>query len=338
MKQRMILLTSVFLSLTSFAHAEPQQVPSTAVIDEAHAIKEATSLLGLADEFTVVGNTKLDSYFVGAKRIIFKSGARLIFSDKAINSRNNLIVAARTIVSEDQLNPGTITWDSEASADEVSPISGQSPGGAHGRGDGASGGPGSNGALGNPGSSGSNAPNLVLFVQQFENAPPKVILHGQNGGKGGIGQRGGDGGVGQRGSPASQSAFDCKSGPGHGGNGGPGGVGGKGGQGGQGGTGGTVTLVSLPSAFPALLQLVRVDVGPGDGGPGGDGGQGGDGGPAGEAGEKSLPYCQARPDRRGSPGANGGIGAIGDPGGQGIQGDILFTTLDSSGFDNIFSK
>ena len=317
---------------------QPKNVPSSSVVGEAKEVKESRQLVGLDKELVIEGDHLHDSYFVGAEKIIFKPGARLIFSDAARKSRNNMIVAAKTIVMEDQSKPGTITWVRGDGPAASPPQSGQAPGGPHGAGDGAHGGRGSDGAQGNEGLAGANAPNLTIFLLEMKGAPPIIDLRGQSGGRGGIGQRGGDGGVGHKGAPASQSMFDCKSGCGQGGNGGPGGNGGKGGRGGAGGAGGTVTIVSVPSAFPALLQLIRANVSGGDGAEGGNGGSGGAGGPGGSQGEKALPYCKDEPGRAGHPGGNGSAGDKGDKGSVGVQGDVFYTTLSEQNFAELLGN
>lgn len=326
----------LLLAVVEPSGAQPKNIPSSSIVSEAKEAKESISTVGLMKEFIVSGDTVYDSYFVGSETITFKSGARLIFSDKALKLRNNLIVVAKTIVMEDQGNPGLIAWMRGDGPGTPPPQSGQAPGGSHGAGDGDSGGPGSPGVQGNPGNKGLNAPNLTLFVLSMKGAPATIDLRGQSGGKGGAGQKGGDGGVGHQGSPASSSAFDCKSGAGHGGNGGPGGPGGKGGTGGAGGVGGTVTLVSVPDAFPTLLQLVRADVGGGEPGDGGDGGTPGNGGPGGAQGAKALPFCKDEPGRKGNPGAGGQAGEKGDKGSVGTQGDVFYTTLSVDTFKKLF--
>lgn len=318
------------------AAQQPRLVPSSSIVGDAKEVKDSVSLIGLVKEFVVIGDQSYDSYFIGAETIRFKPGARLIFSETALKVRNNLVVAAKAIVNEDQAKPGVFTWARGSGPSASPPASGQAPGGPHGAGDGSSGGPGSNGAQGNAGIGGSNAPNLTLFMVSANGAPPLVDLRGQAGGMGGTGQRGGDGGVGHKGSPASSSLFDCKSGAGYGGSGGAGGTGGQGGRGGTGGKGGTFTLVSLPTAFPALLQLVRSDVSGGDGGDGGAGGGAGSGGPGGEQGAKSEPYCKDEPGRRGGNGPAGQGGGKGDKGSVGIQGDITYTTLTQDALNQIF--
>lgn len=317
---------------------QPRLVPPSSVVGDAKEVRESVSLIGLSKEFVVTGDMPYDSYFVGAETIRFKPGARLIFSETALKVRKNFIVAAKTIVNEDQAKPGVITWARGNGPSASPPASGQAPGGPHGASDGSSGGPGSNGAQGNAGLVGQDAPNLTLFMVSASGAPPVIDLRGQAAGTGGTGQRGGDGGVGHKGSPASSSLFDCKSGAGYGGNGGAGGNGGQGGRGGGGGKGGTFTLVSLPTAFPALLQLVRSDVSGGEGGEGGAGGGGGSGGPGGDQGAKSEPYCKDEPGRKGQAGPGGQLGGKGDKGSVGIQGDITYTTLTQDAFNQLFGS
>ncbi|CAH1689116.1 conserved exported hypothetical protein [Hyphomicrobiales bacterium] len=315
---------------------KPKEVPSSSVVSDAKEVRESVALIGLTPEFVVSGDVLYDSYFVGADVIRFKPGAKLIFSDKALKVRNNLIFAAKTIVNEDQSKPGIITWSRGEGPAASPPHSGQAPGGPHGNSDGESGGPGSNGAPGNPGLTGQSAPNLTVFMLSAEGAPPIVDLRGQRGGKGGTGQQGGDGGVGRQGAPASASAVGCKSGAGRGGNGGAGGTGGQGGRGGVGGKGGTFTIVSLPTAFPALISLVRADVAGGEGGDGGEGGALGKGGPEGSQGAKALPYCKDEPGRRGKRGVDGAKGGIGLQGGGGLTGDINYTTLSREAFNQLY--
>jgi len=85
--------------------------------------------------------------------LIFEPGAELVFSDKAIKTRNNLIVAARTIVMKDQGKPGTISWARGDGPTGAAPASGQAPRGPDGNGDGATGTAGQPGATGLPGPS-----------------------------------------------------------------------------------------------------------------------------------------------------------------------------------------
>lgn len=317
---------------------QPRAVPSTSILNEAKEVREARSLVGLQTLFEVSGDVVFDSPFVGADTIVFKSGARLIFSDKALALRNNLIVAAKTIKMEDQAKPGVIMWSRGVGPSTSPAQSGQAASGPHGRGDGDPGATGAPGTPGNAGIPGRNGPNLTLFVTAMQVAPPFLDLRGQSGGEGGQGQQGGDGGNGHQGHPATATLVECKQGCGYGGRGGDGGPGGKGGTGGRGGAGGTVTLVSLPSSFPALLQLVRADVSGGDGGEGGKGGKGGIKGTGGAQGAKALPWCKDEPGRRGADGGAGTDGEKGDKGVVGIQGDLLYTTLSPEAFANLFGS
>lgn len=340
MRHHPFFLVGIILAGASIGPAalaqDASEVPSSAVAGEAKETREAIILTGLTPEYVVTGDQSYDGYFLAAQTIRFKPGARLIFSEKALATRNNLIVAARTILSEDQERPGTISWARGDGPSQSPPMAGQAPGGTNGASDGASGGPGSNGSEGNPGIAGRAAPNLTVFMISASGAPPIFDLRGQNGGPGGTGQRGGDGGVGRQGRPASSGPFDCKRGAGRGGDGGSGGNGGLGGRGGAGGTGGTLTLVSVPDSFPTLLQLVRPITAGGEGGDGGPGGASGSGGPGGAQGAKALPFCKDEPSRRGNPGPNGQPGTKGVKGPAGVQGDLLYTTLTQQSFDRIF--
>lgn len=334
--QACIVLVLFWGSAVTTVWAQPKSVPPTSIVGDAKEVRESVALIGLQKELVISGDTLYDSYFLGAEVLRFKPGARLIFSEKALNVRKNFIVAAKTIVNEDQSKPGVITW-ARMSATASPPLSGQAPVGTHGQNDGDAGGPGTNGAQGNPGIIGADAPNLTLFMLSASGAPPIIDLRGQSGNKGGTGQKGGDGGVGSRGAPASARLYECKSGAGYGGSGGAGGSGGLGGRGGDGGKGGTITLVSLPTAFPALLQLVRADVSGGDGGEGGDGGLGGAGGPGGPQGAPDLPLCKDEPGRRGAAGSGGQPGSKGPKGSVGLQGDVMYTTLTSEAFKQVFA-
>lgn len=324
------------LSQAQQAPRTPQSIPATNVAPDAKDIRETVALLGLQKELTVTGDMLIDSYFVGAETITFAPGARLIFSDKALRTRNTLLVAAQTIVMADPQRPGIITWARGDGPSDPPPQTGQAPSGSHGAQDGEAGTNGIEGAQGNRGNPGRNAPNLSLFVRSFQGAPPTIDLQGQTGGKGGQGQQGGNGGLGHQGSPASSGIVDCKSGAGHGGRGGDAGKGGQGGIGGTGGAGGAVTFISVPDAFPALLTLVRANVGAGEPGRGGEGGNPGAFGQGGAQGAKSLPFCQDEPGRRGANGQEKGKGDMGPGGASGVPGDVFYTTLNPTAFRAIF--
>lgn len=333
-------IAAVVLTLaTPFSLAQaptPKSVPAASIASDAKEVRDFVILTGLAEEVVVSGRQLYDAYFLGAEKLVFESGAELVFSERALKSRNNLIVAARAIVMKDQSKPGRITWARGEGPDGAAPASGQAPRGADGNSDGASGVAGQPGATGLTGPAGRSAPNLTVFVAGLKGAPPIVDLRGQQGGKGGAGQKGGDGGSGAHGAPASASAIECKSGAGYGGNGGVGGQGGTGGKGGAGGAGGTLTLVSMPNALPSLLQFVRAEIGGGEGGAPGDPGQGGAGGRGGSQGAKALPYCKDEPGRRGRDAGSGSVGVVGSKGDTGLQGDIFFTSLEESSFIRLF--
>lgn len=286
------------------------KIPSSEIAGAASEVSDATSLIGLDDEIVVSGDFLWDGYFLGAKRLVFEPGARLVFSNEANQRRGSLILAAEVIVNLDQTNPGTITWDRLSRPDAL-PAVGQSESGGHGQDFGNHGVPGANGAQGATGLSGFDAPKITIFVKSFKGAPVTIDFRGADGGAGGQGLRGGDGGIGHAGLRGSDVPWGCKRGAGYGGNGGNGGIGGPGGVGGSGGAGGAVTLVSLPDAFPILLDLLRVDVA---GGVSGQGGQGGSGGRPGAGGLEGAPsvYCKAEPGRRGRSGADGGVGENGN--------------------------
>lgn len=313
-----------------------KEIPSAEIIAKTREARDLASI-GLPKEYVVSGDTKFNSWALTADRIVFKSGATLTFSDEALARRDEFFIIANEIVSEDQANPGKITWAREDGPGTAPPAAGQAPSGTHGQGDGAHGGAGSTGAIGNQGYPGRNAPSLTIFVRKVTGSGQLIDFKGQDGGAGGQGQAGGDGGVGHKGAPASSSAVDCRRGAGYGGNGGSGGNGGTGGTGGNGGVGGTVTLVSLPDNLSPLSKLYRTEISGGKGGPGGSGGSGGAGGPGGSQGAKSLPYCQDEPGRKGKPGAVGNSGPIGTKGVDGIAGDFLVTGLTQEQFDKMMT-
>jgi len=323
------------LVVVASAFAKDATVRSAAELTpQMREVKDMASI-GIPAEFVVDGQKSVDSWAVIAKRIVFKSGATLVFSQQALARRNELLIAADTIVNEDQGHPGTVTWAQPSAATQAPPMSGQAPAGAHGAGDGQSGSPGTPGASGNSGYPGRNSPILTVFVQRAVGGGQQIGFNGQAGGQGGKGQTGGAGGLGHKGSPASASLFDCHSGAGYGGNGGNGGPGGTGGTGGAGGAGGSVTLVSLPENLGPLTHLYRVDVTGGAGGSGGAGGDGGSPGAGGSQGEKALPYCKDEPSRAGHGGAAGASGNAGSPGNEGLAGDFSVAGVTAEQFQRM---
>ncbi len=313
-----------------------KEIPSAEIMTKAREVRDLVSD-GIPVEYVVEGRKEFNSWALTAKRIIFKPGATLIFSEEAVSRRNEFFIVAEEIVSEDQANPGKITWANSGSGSSAPPAAGEAPGGYNGSEDGDAGGPGANGATGNQGYPGRDAPSLTIFVRKAVGSGQLLEFVGQNGSLGGTGQKGGAGGVGHKGSPASQNMINCNRGAGYGGAGGSGGAGGTGGTGGSGGVGGTITLVSLSDNLSILGRLYRVDVSGGKGGSGGTGGPGGAGGPGGDPGEKSLPYCKDEPERRGGGGANGNPGTIGTKGSDGNAGDFLVTGLTAEHFDKILN-
>lgn len=175
-----ICFISFFLAFPAFSQ-QAEEVPPSSIINDAKQVKESVALIGLTKEIIVTGDMLYDSYFIGAETIQFKSGARLIFSDKALATRNNLIIAAKNIVNEDQQKTWSYYVDTRRRPLIRPPQSGQAPGGAHGNNSGVSGSAGANGAQGNPGIAGKNAPNLTLFFITATGAPPVIDLRGQPG-------------------------------------------------------------------------------------------------------------------------------------------------------------
>lgn len=265
-------------------------------------------------EVIIDGTTLVDDRALIAEKIIFRPGARLVFSRKALARYNSFFVVAREITSDDT-SPGTVSWERPVTpAPPGSP--GQAGSGRHGHSDGENGAPGHPGASGAIGYPGEDAPSLILASEKIRGAQLLIDLEGHGGGPGSAGQNGGDGGNGQRGSHASSSFLDCRRGPGDGGAGGSGGPGGPGGPGGRGGRGGTFTLLTDVDFLPVLKDKVQMVVTGGEGGGAGGGGEGGRGGIGGPRGAPSLPFCRddGRDGTIGQRGPGGGTGSPGLPG------------------------
>jgi hypothetical protein len=250
----------------------------------------------LPPELIVEGVQPFSSRVIGATKVIFRPNSRLVFIGNT--SGVTLTLLAEELIVE---GPAVLTWVDKSTVPGPPPPRGKAPDGLAGRGDGVDGSPGSNGEPGNVGYSGLPGPSVNLYVRRSSGDRLTIDVSGQPGGEGGGGQEGGRGGAGAKGSPASQSAFDCKRGPGRGGNGGPGGDAGPGGPGGTGGDGGNVLLVSADSNVADHISVIAK---PGVPGKGGDAGAPGKGGPKGEEGEKALPFCKPA-NRDGSDGLNG---------------------------------
>jgi hypothetical protein len=314
------------------APATPKELSEASVLNEAQMIIQS-NLLKLTKPFEVSGATRFDGWFIVADKVVFKSGAQLIFTRQAQQNRRNFFIVTKDLITEDANAPGSITYEQPAA--ETSPAKpGQGPTGAHGGSDGQSGQPGGKGELGALGPKGYSAPSITITVLSVPGSGPIVDFRGGLGGIGGQGQLGGDGGVGAKGSPASQSMFDCKAGGGRGGNGGQGGLGGDGGPGGPGGDGGSVTVIAPSMLLPSLTQKFRVTIAGGAGGRGGAPGNGGNGGPGGPGGQEAKPYCGGGPG--GSSGGPGGAGSPGPGGALGTDGDFFVGAITQDQFAQIY--
>lgn len=313
--------------------AQPQTLPEAAVVQEAQTIKNA-DLLKLSKPFEVSGVTRFNGWFVVADKILFKSGAQLVFTQQALRDRRNFFLVTKELISEDNNAPGMITFERPA-ADRAPAKPGQAPSGTAGQSDGSNGSEGMPGEVGTTGPKGFTAPALTIIALSVPQSGPLIDFRGGPGGIGGQGQKGGDGGAGAKGSPASQSMFDCKAGGGKGGNGGAGGRGGNGGLGGQGGDGGTVTIIAPSVLLPSLTQKFRVLVSAGAGGAGGPGGLGGNAGAGGPGGQEARPYCGGGPG--GSNGATGEAGTAGGTGPAGIDGDFFVGAISEELFAQIYN-
>ena len=224
-----------------------QAAEVTSVLRE---VKEG-ALPPTSEDYVVSGTALYNGWFLKAKRIVFKSGAKLVFSLQAQDKRNLFWIVAEEIVCEDGQAPGLISWQQRQVGD-VGAVGGQASTGAHAGVDDQPGSPGSNGATGPTGYPGNSGPALTVITFSVSGSGPEVDFRGQTGGIGGQGQQGGDGGNGAKGHPATAVVYECRNGAGNGGAGGAGGTGGKGGTGGTGGKGGTVTLVSDATLLPGL--------------------------------------------------------------------------------------
>lgn len=311
----------------------------------ADMIPRVRTAIQLKPRREISGDFVTDSWFFGARELIFKKDARLIFSQAAMSKRSELFVVAEKITIEDGV--GTITC--ERSEPPAQGDRGQAPSGAPGQGDGANGTPGATGVQGITGGAGQNMADVTLVVSTLAgNGNLEVSTVGGVGGMGGRGQRGGDGGAGSQGAPARQDSRDagwpigrvwlpaCASGPGQGGNGGSGGSGGQGGTGGEGGRGGTVTLASEPGKHQILTQAINVVSEGGAGGKPGEGGAGGAGGAAGPEGQLAT-FCNSA-GRTGSPGAVGGTGALGIDGNKGKPGPQLIVSVEAATLSDWFGN
>ncbi|HEX4201515.1 MAG TPA: hypothetical protein VHY59_08360, partial [Chthoniobacterales bacterium] len=281
---------------------------------------------------------------VSAKHIFFHRDTKLVLSDFSLKGGIFYIVADQIDIE----GAASVSWIRQNIA-EIPPDRQKAADGGFGRGDGAAGGPGGNGQAGNVGYPGRSAPTVVLAFRKLMGGVLSFDLRGEPGGIGGTGQGGGSGGDGAKGTPASQSLFDCKRGPGPGGKGGDAGNGGLGGGGGTGGNGGDLVMFttvenakgglnaaisktspSPPSpppatASPASGSLVVYNSG-GEGGAPGQPGRPGLPGQGGDEGEKQLPFCNPA-GRKGAEGSPGSPGSPGQPGTPGAPGRFVVVPL-----------
>lgn len=335
---KILHVSGVILLNIAMAHAFADEPSKAKVIPEVEAANTIRDIKGF--DLIKTGDVIIDKdmlfngWFIKADKVVFKSGAKLIFSRQAQESRRNFFIVAKELVSEDASAPGIITYAAAGTSD-AEPAQGQAATGPHAAFDDNPGGPGQPGQQGPSGPLGYAAPSLTVVALNVPQSGVRIEFAGQKGGKGGQGQRGGDGGNGAKGHPATISMVDCKNGAGDGGVGGPGGPGGTGGIGGRGGNGGNVTLIAPIDLLPSLTQKMRVIVSGGPGGDPGEGGPGGKGGLGGPRGAKALPYCKDD-GRDGSPGAAGPGGGKGNPGGSGIDGDFFVGGITPDAFSRIY--
>jgi hypothetical protein len=316
---------SIFLLLfvaSSAFSAEPLKptdrkiVSPALVLDQLQEVSKLGSLLSSDATGLIVDTTQLsDNKLIGARKIVFRSGSKLVLSTK---SAEPVTIVAEEIIVE---GGATVTWNSIGSVESVPPPRGKAPDGSPGRADGANGGSGLEGESGNPGYRGQSAPSINIYATRLVGGELTIDVRGQGGGKGGRGQDGGDGGAGAKGAPASSSMFDCRRGPGKGGDGGKAGNAGRGGTGGAGGNGGNVTVFTPDGDAKGIITVFAIGGAPGEGG---EPGQPGKPGIAGLEGEKALPFCKPE-DRNGNPGEPG---KSAEPGEQGLPGaDGLFSVV-----------
>lgn len=330
--KRSILSPAVALAslLVGECFAQPTVVPASQVASELGEVRNVVTVLGLGDEVVIEGTKKWDGFILTANKLVFKPGAKLVFTEQARNARPALVVAVREIVNEDQQQPGRITWERAKNAGAGGDLSGEGGAGSNG-GDrsGGTGGAGGDGATGRRGAKGADAPSIIVVCPKAPTHGGIIVdFRGQHGGTGGEGQKGGTGGKGGSGRPASQGAFDCRSGAGNGGRGGKGGNGGKGGTGGNGGEGGTITWVCETDNVSAISNAFAFEIGGGNGGSGGEGGAKGRGGDGGAGGQEARPYCRGN-GSTGSRGPNGEGGPQGANGAGGNDGAVLYSQLTS---------
>lgn len=302
-----------------------------AQLSAAREVRESPS----TGDFVVSGRKIFDGWFIKVDKLVFESGAALVFSKQAQSKHSTLLIIAKQVVMRDANAPGTITWERDAPA--PSGGAGQGPNGQDGFANGVAGQQGGPGGPGANGSQGVSAPSLLLIALELPPTGVNVDFRGSDGGPGSLGGAGGQGGRGGAGDSASQSLFNCNRGAGSGGAGGIGGKGGNGGNGGTGGAGGHVTLLAPHESIGASASKVKILVDPGHGGEPGAGGKGGQGGSGGPGGNGQAPYCGGG----GNPGPQGFSGLAGSPGehGQdGSPGQYAMGSISSSAFGSVWAQ
>jgi hypothetical protein len=315
------------VSMSTLQAQEPRKLQGADVTSKLVEIQNYGIPSAAASDYTVEGNQRFDGFFLKADKLIFKSGAKLVFSRQALQNRRVFYVVARQIVMQNNAAPGTITW--EGATDNFVPnVAGQAGTGNY------PGGGGQAGAQGNEGRAGESAPSLYLAVLSVPGSGPIIDFQGFVGGSGGQGQKGGSGGAGGPGDNASQDLVNCRRGAGNGGGGGAGGPGGPGGLPGRGGNGGSFTLLTTPDLIAPLTARLRVLVAGGSAGAPGSGGPGGEGGPGGPGGAEALPWCRGSGSQgpNGPPGAQGPIAAADTGARRGTAGDFLLGGMSQEDF------
>ncbi|WP_445220494.1 hypothetical protein ACKWRH_10765 [Bradyrhizobium sp. Pa8] len=221
-----------------------------------------------------------------AKRVVFKEGGVLVIDGATVRAELPVVLAIKELSIETETSRGrpqvVVRWPN---VPEGRPGERGQPGDDRGSREGRPGADGGAGQPGGPGANGKHAPAVILIAGSIKG---RLVtnLSGQSGAKGGPGGEGGRGGAGGYGNPASQSAFDCRRGPGNGQPGGKGGAAGSGGQGGNAGNGGVLIAILSDPAKVQENTLLLADAG--NPGLGGEAGRPGIGGSGGRVGQEAL--------------------------------------------------
>jgi len=131
------------LGACAFAYGQAPGIPKPKELSEASVLNEAqlmiqSNLLKLSKPYEVSGTTRFDGWFIVADKVVFKSGAQLVFTRQAQQVRRNFFIVTKELVAEDSNAPGVITYEKLAS-DTAGAKPGQGPSGPHGTYDGTSG-------------------------------------------------------------------------------------------------------------------------------------------------------------------------------------------------------